>query len=142
MNAVTTIEPALAKPGKYDAAHRFRSELIEEVARIEAWAVARLKAEGADIPYLAGQKIEAAKGLKPGDELAIAIEKTEHCFELRGLICHATISRTSHAYCFTPVHGQGADQWRPVVLTDAAMAEILSEARKLASKLLTAAKQS
>lgn len=137
MNAPTTLAPP---PGvRHAEAHLFRSQLIELMAKAEQIITGHFRAADKPIPHLSGQKLEAARVQSLGDgnqaRYALLSELQAYC-DLRSTICHAELSRPGGPYfCFRPVADTGVKRWRPVLLTAAEMASILSEAGSLIDRL-------
>jgi hypothetical protein len=127
----------------------FRSRLIETVARIERWAVERLRTDkpGSKLPLLLGQKVEAIRKLyeqptaQPGTEqtLLSLLDRAIPYLELRSSIVHSTTRKLGGNYVlYDRTDADAITPWKGrLAIHRSEFARILADAEEVC-RLLTA----
>ncbi|RHW16596.1 hypothetical protein D1610_14465 [Sphingomonas gilva] len=144
MNAVTPIAPKQSKGDSCEAAHLFRSKLIDLFAVVEVWANDTLERANSKPQHLLGQKLDTIRKLAisetgnlPNAKTVLPLLDSILPFaELRSALCHSQIKRMSGTWvCFRPSAAPGVLRWRPVLLDNPSMEQILRDLAELVRAL-------
>jgi len=154
MNAVSSITPASDAKASTGGAvidpHRFRSQLIDNMAKIEAWAVGRLRAANEKIPPGLGQRLERVLALtqshpwlypdaRSTKDLLAELKPYQ---ELRSKLAHS-VARTGRSsgrkhYIFNEAVAVAGQEWRSRITLDERELPVIGHRVAELSQLLSA----